>query len=151
MTTKTAANVAAFLSQVAIATEKMGLGANLGRIVGFLMICDPACQTAEEIAAATNVDPAEATGTLEGLAKWGSLDRIAMIEDEPACFALRPVRELMAERMQFIEDMKDALAEGIKLLGAEENPLLVEFHDLYQVLQEQLPDALKRTVAQQPS
>lgn len=130
-----------FLEQFGQATAEAGIGAEAGRVLGWLVIVEPPCQTAEEVATGTGLDTAAVTGMLEGLTAWGMLDRVPLAEK--TCFALKPLDELMARRTASIAGLRRALDGVIPDLGGDARQRAVELQRFYALIQEELPAMVK--------
>ena len=91
-----------------------------GRVVGYLLVCDPAWQSIDELAAALHASRSAAAGAVKDLTALGMLqrqraagervDRVRVVLDQARGFAPEPYRE-----------MADFAREGLRLL-ADQSP-----------------------------
>ena len=128
--------VEALLTRLQAKGEALGVGPLPGRLLGHMLVCDPPCQTTEEVAAAIDA-PVESVETLlDGLVAWGSLTRAAAGNGVAACYALASIEELMQERRALLEDLRGTLdAVASAELPPEAAERLSALRDFYAFLE----------------
>jgi hypothetical protein len=135
-----------FLERFGQLTAGLGMGPEAGRLVGWLLIAEPACQTAAEVAQGTGLELAQATGMLEGLAAWQLLDRVPLRGDR-TCYAVKSLDEIVHMRMVFLGDLRQILDEGLGWLEGDARTRVAELSRFYALVETQMPEILKQVQA----
>jgi hypothetical protein len=138
---QTRAQIDTFLDRFGRAMAEAGLGAEAGRVLGWLVVADPACQTAQEVARATGLDEGEVNGMLEGLTTWGLLDRVPL--EGRTCFASKDLGEMMLRRVAVIAQLRHALDDVLPALTGDAHHRAAELRRFYALTQEELPAMVK--------
>lgn len=153
MKLEAASQLRPFLDHMGEALESMGMPAMVGKVMGWLAVCEPPCQQASEVACALGVAPVTVLPALEALEAYGVLDGV-VTPDDTVCYALKSTHDLVARRVGQITDLRRALAEGLALLPAEDaaaRSRLEELHGLYGVLERELPEVMARWSQRRPA
>lgn len=124
--------------------EKVGLPKDAGRVFGYLLICDPPCQTADEIALALEMDREIAGQMGEMLAQFGLGEKVSLPDKQ--CFVLKPVDELMQGRMKILGEFRQSLDKAYEELKDQPERVgrLKDYRDLYALFEEELPKIFER-------
>lgn len=151
MTSETARRATPFLDAVGEMFDRMGIHEPFGRVAGWLMIAEPACQTPHEIAEALGNKPDEIMLVLDGLSAMGSVERISRPGTSEACYALRSLNEILNTRLQQLHDLRALSEDGLRLAGelpGTDPARLQEFHDFYAFYERELPGLFQRWQAE---
>lgn len=117
MKTVAAPQAKPYLDHAEELVRRVGLPSGMGRLVGWLLIAEPACQTPPEIAKAVELPVEVVRQELEALVTAETLDRVEMPGRAEACFALKPIDQLLERRVRQIETMCQLIDEGLALPG----------------------------------
>lgn len=148
MKTSSASKAKPFLDHTEALVTRLGMPAGIGRIFGWLMIGEPACQTAEEISRVVDMPQETVTAILDGLVKSATVDRVELPSPAEPCYALRSPQELLDRRIHQMGELRDLTEEGLRLVGNESLEVrarLESFRDLYVSLIEDF-----RTISSKP-
>lgn len=132
------------LDEMGTMMEKIGLPKDAGRVFGWLLICDPPCQTTDEIALALEMDREIAGQMGEMLAQFGLGEKVSLPDKQ--CFVLKPVDELMQQRMKTLGEFRKSLDEAYEAMKDQPDRVgrLKDFRDLYATFEEELPKIIER-------
>jgi DNA-binding transcriptional regulator GbsR (MarR family) len=138
-----------FVEQMGGYFESNGLTRLAGRLLGWLLVCQPERQSAEALAAALDASSGGISTNARTLIQFGYIERLALAGDRRTYYRLRPNAFAAGER-QRIRSMADlaVMAEsGLRAMrGAppESTRRLEEMRDLLTYMQDALVDALDR-------
>ena len=144
-----ATDVMEFVEQMGGYFETNGLTRLAGRLLGWLLVCQPERQSAEDLAAALDASSGGISTNARTLIQFGYIERLALAGDRRTYYRLRPNAFAAGER-QRIRSMADltVMAEsGLRAMhGAppESTRRLVEMRALLSYMQDALVDALDR-------
>lgn len=134
MKTAAAPKAKPFLDHAETLIQRMGVPPGMGRLISWLMICEPACQTPTEIAQAVGQPAPAVKAQLEQLVVAETVERVEMPGQAGACYALRPIDALLERRIRQMGELRGLLDEGLDLVG-DESPDVSErlngFKDVY--------------------
>lgn len=148
MKTAAAPKAKPFLDHAECLIRGMGLPEGMGRLFGWLMICEPACQTAEEIGRAVGVPTDAVTAQLEQLLVAESVERVQLPDQAGACYALRSPQALIERRIRQMGELHGLLDEGLGLVG-DESPDVRDRLSAFQAMYQRF-DTVMREMAPQP-
>jgi DNA-binding MarR family transcriptional regulator len=152
------ADVLRFVEEVAITFEGLGLVRMAGRVIGWLLICEPREQTFTQVAEALQASRGTISSALKALVAAGWVERGPVEGRRGDRFTLRPGRwaELSRAHNAYSAAMTGLAAQGLELL-ADAPPArldrLREMHDFHIWLDRELPSLWERWSASraQPS
>lgn len=126
--------------------ERVGMPRETGLIWGWLLICDPPCQTIDEMAATLEIAPDTLRQHVSVMEKMNLLERIPLREKGKECIALLSLDQMMDQRMALVRDILGLLDQGrteevAKSPEAQER--LRQWHCMYTTLQSELPKLLE--------
>ena len=148
-TTPVNAAVMEFVEQMGGYFESNGLTRLAGRLLGWLLVCEPERQSAEDLAAALNASSGGISTNARTLIQFGYIERLAVAGDRRTHYRLRPNAFAAGER-QRIRSMVDltAMAEvGLRALRGsppESTRRLEEMRTLLTYMSRALVEALDR-------
>lgn len=149
MPSNTRADVQRFSEELALVMEQDGLPRTAGRILGWLLICDPPQQTAAGLAEAIGASRASISTMTRLLIQAGLIERRTRPGDRRNYYQFRLVAwpDLIRERLRTLRALRDLADRGAALLprrDADRRRWLAELRSLYGWLEQELPDVLAR-------
>jgi DNA-binding transcriptional regulator GbsR (MarR family) len=136
-----------FVESAGILLEEMGLPRMAGRVIGWLLICDPPHQSAAQLATALTASAGSVSSSTRLLVGYGLINRVAFAGDRRDYFVMRPGLwwSLMRQRLRDLHafrELADAARE--RLPGASANERLEEVSVFYELLETALEESLGR-------
>lgn len=138
-----------FIEDVGIHFEEMGLPRMAGRIFGWLLVCEPSHQSAEELASVVGASKGSISSMTRLLIHSGVVERMGIPGKRGNYYRIKPGSwsELMRARMSHVTALRKLAERGLALM-AEKNPgqcqRLQELRDLYAFLEKEIPALLDR-------
>jgi len=138
-----------FVEDMALIYEGYGMSRMAGRILTWLLICDPPYQSSGELVEALRASKGSISTATRFLIQFKLIERIAMSGKRGDYFRVRPEMwtELLKAKEAGISIMRKMAERGLKLIE-DESPKtkerLQEFHDLYGFFEKEFPAMLKR-------
>lgn len=116
-----------YLERWATLFETFGTTPMVGRLAGWLLICDPAEQSAHQIAGAVGVSLSSVSTAMKTLLSIGLVERVRRTGERSTFYRLRPGRwgEIIGRRLAAIRSMRELAASGLKLRvagGRDQDP-----------------------------
>ena len=138
-----------FAEDVGIAFEVFNLPRMAGRILGYLLVCNPPHQTAGELMAAVGGSKGSISTMTQLLIHSGLVERIGIPARRVTYYHVKPSAwiELIKNRMGFLKTMKELAAHGLVILedeDAEQRQRLEDIYDLYSFLESEVPLLFER-------
>jgi DNA-binding transcriptional ArsR family regulator len=92
-----------------------------GRVLGWLMVCDPAEQSAADIVAATGASRASLTSTMRMLTAAGMVRRLTRAGGRTTYYRVDDTAwsEVLRQRFQLVAAFSKITGEGMEMLGAD--------------------------------
>ncbi|MGC3997107.1 MAG: MarR family transcriptional regulator [Anaeromyxobacter sp.] len=138
-----------WIEQLAMALERDGLPRMAGRILGWLLVCEPAEQTMEDLAAALQGSKASMSTMTRLLMGADLIERTRPPGSRRDHFRFRTAQaeRLWASRMDMLREVRGLMERGLDLTrgrapGAQAR--VRELHDLYAFFEQELPVLLAR-------
>ncbi|MEZ4636017.1 MAG: transcriptional regulator [Caldilineaceae bacterium] len=142
-----------YLEEFGLFWEQIGLPRMTGRILAWLLICDPPEQTMTDLTEALQASKSSISTGTRTLIQFGFIERISLPGERKDYYRLLPhlwSRVLGAKRNQFTDFLQ--LAErGLALLpesNAQRRERLAEMYDLYAFMEREYPKLLQRWEAE---
>ncbi|GAA0514893.1 hypothetical protein GCM10011581_35820 [Saccharopolyspora subtropica] len=128
------------------ATEGMPLIA--GRILAFLLICDPPERTAAELSHALAASTGSISTNVRLLMRLGVISRTTRQGREAALYRVEEDRwpELVRQRLQRVTQLEELTAHGLRMFSGqgERARRLRTVHEFYQWLSGEMPELWRR-------
>jgi DNA-binding transcriptional regulator GbsR (MarR family) len=110
-----------FAEEIGLFYEGFGLPRAWGRVLGWLLVCEPDFQSAEELAAALHASRGSISMATRALIRWGSVERQTRRGDRRTYYRIQPgswtaVVELQT---QSIAKLRELAKQGLGLLNDE--------------------------------
>lgn len=124
-----------------------------GRIMGWLLVCDPPHQSAGEIVEVTKASKASVSIALRILLERGLIERIGVAGERSAFYRIRSATftvEFLIETQKKMTEMRQILEGGLSIFAEEpkERRRRLEFAlDFYSFVESQLPELIDRWLA----
>jgi DNA-binding transcriptional regulator GbsR (MarR family) len=137
------------VEDVGLFFEEMGHPRMAGRILGWLLICEPAHQSMDQLAQVLQASKGSLSTMTRLLIQSGLIERVALPGERRDYFRLKPGAwpQLIKVQMQAMTGLHEMVERGLVLLqdrGPEVQQRLQEAHDLYAFLERELPALLVR-------
>jgi DNA-binding transcriptional regulator GbsR (MarR family) len=131
------------------AFDVMGMPRIAGRIIGWLLLCEPAHQTLDELCAATGSSKASASTMVRLLVNLQLAERTSQPGDRRDYVQLQTgaFERLLAQQTRELETLRDLADRGLQLMkGAStaRRERLRRMRSLYLFLEKELPPLLDR-------
>ncbi len=138
-----------FVEDVGLFFEQMGFPRMAGRILGWLLICDPPEQSAGQLAGVLQASKGSLSTMTRLLIQIGLVERVALPGQRRDYFRIKAGAwpHLIQAQMQSMTGLHQMVERGLVLLDHKEPHLrqrLLEAHDLYAFLERELPLLFRR-------
>lgn len=138
-----------FVEDVGLLLERRGHPRMAGRILGWLLICDPPHQSIDELAETLDASKASISTMTRLLIQMDLLERIGLPGERRDYFRIKPGAwaELMRETLEEILMARRLTERGLELLEgkpAELKQRLKEARAMYAFFEEEFPTLLER-------
>ena len=138
----------AFVEEVAVFMEGFGLLRMAGRILAWLLICEPPEQSAADLARVLQASKGAISGATNLLVQGRMIDRVSLPGQRRDYFRARPggQTERMRAGIAELTTFRDIAERGLALLpdDPKRRERLQEVHDLYAWMERELPDLFAR-------
>jgi len=133
-----------FVEDVALFFEEMGFPRMAGRILGWLLICDPPEQSAGQLAGVLQASKGSLSTMTRLLIQMGLVERVGLPGERRDYFRIRPGAwpQLLRVQTQVMTGLHQVVERGLIMLADEDSgrrQRLEEAHDLYAFLERELP------------
>lgn len=138
-----------FVEEVGIFFEQTGLSRMAGRILGWLLICDPPHQSADELAEALMASKGSISTMTRFLIQIGLIERISLPGVRHDYFRLRPGAwdHLIRQNQEQITAIRKLTERGLELLEGRASlsrQWLEEMRDIYVFMEREFPALMER-------
>jgi len=138
-----------YIEEFGLFAEQIGLTRMAGRILAWLLICDPPHQTMHELVDALQASKSSISTTTRLLITFGMLERVSLPGERRDYYRLVPnlwtsAMERSAQQFAGFRKMAD---RGLALLAdqtPERSQRLQEMHDLYTFIAREFPQIMER-------
>jgi hypothetical protein len=137
-----------FAEEVGRVFEQLGVPRMAGRILGWLLICDPPRQSSADLGRALGASKGAISTATRILESWGLLRRIAVPGERGDFFEMSPdAFNRAADQVGKARLFRELMEKGLAVLGDEDSPRaarLRETRALYAFLERELPAVFER-------
>jgi DNA-binding transcriptional regulator GbsR (MarR family) len=138
-----------YVEEVALGFERQGLFRMAGRVLGWLLICDPPEQTFGQIAEVLQASKGSISAAMKFLAPAGLVERISRPGERRDYYRCRPGAwaELARDQSRLYEEFRKLAQRGLELLAdapAARRERLQDMHDFYAWLEREMPALWER-------
>jgi DNA-binding transcriptional regulator GbsR (MarR family) len=139
---------AEFVEEVGDIFDQMGSSRIAGRVMGWLLVCEPAHQSASELARAVQASKASMSTVLRSLLAARLVERMGVPGDRRTYYRVKPDAwsEMFQAKLAFNAALRQIAEKGLKLIGAKKTrrSRLEEMQSFYGFLDEEMPAVLER-------
>lgn len=144
-----------FVEEVGLVLDEMGAPRMMGRIVGFLLICEPEHQSSQQIAAYLDASRGSVSTVTRMLVASGMIERVPIQNARSTFFRITEGAwtKMMRQRAARLQIMRDVAKQGLELLSdapPERRRRLKQFHDFYTYLERESHTLIDRWDAEHP-
>lgn len=137
-----------FVEDVGVLFEDFGLPRMAGRIIGYLLICDPPHQTAGEIVEAVGGSKGSVSSMTQLLIQIGAVDRISLPGKRGTCYRVKAGAhtDLLHRRMDFLTNLRIIAGRGLALIdddNIQQRRRLQQMQDLCAFIEKELSRLLE--------
>lgn len=141
------AEIMQFVEQMGGFFESNGLTRLGGRLLGWLLVCDPERQSSEELAVALDASSGGISTNARMLIQFGFIERLAIAGDRRTFFRLRPNAFAAGERQRLrtmadLQSMAEIGMHALRDAAPERCRRLFEMRDLLSYMEKALTEAL---------
>jgi len=138
-----------FVEDAGIILELVGLPRMAGRILGWLLICDPPHQSPQELAEALQASKGSISTNTRLLVQYRLLERMSLPGERRTYYILSKDiwSEMIRIHMQEITLLKELAESGLDLVEnepAEHQQQLLEMHGMYSFFEHEYPTLIAR-------
>jgi DNA-binding transcriptional regulator GbsR (MarR family) len=138
-----------FVEAVALNFEQQGLFRMAGRVLGWLLICDPPEQTFNQLVEVLQASKGSISNVMRILVPGGIVERVSFPGERRDYYRVRPSAWVdLARRLSTqYSDLKKLAEDGLRMLGdapAARRERLQDVHALYDWLAREMPDVWAR-------
>ncbi len=138
-----------FVEEMGVAFENFGLGRMAGRILGWLLICDPEHQTSAQLAEKLKASKGSISTVTRLLAQMGFIKRVTISGHRATYFKFTTTSwpEVIRRKIDGILQMKTLAANGLKILeGArpQQRERLELMKEFYTFMGQEFPAMINR-------
>ncbi|MFC3998901.1 GbsR/MarR family transcriptional regulator [Nocardiopsis sediminis] len=125
----------AFTEELAQYWENEGLPRMDGRVLGHLMVCSPALQTAEDIATALGISRGSVSTSMRMAVRAGAVERVTVPGSRRHHYRVRPGmwRQEIDNRVRQATAVRQLAEDGLKRLAGAPPEDLDRLRDLYEM------------------
>ena len=133
-----------FIEEVGLLFEMVGLPRMSGRILGWLLICDPPHQSNSELIEALQASKASISTMTRQLMQTGLIEKISLPGERRDYFQIKPNAwsQIAKQRISQIKAFRKLAEKGLSLLedaAPQEQQRLAEMHDIHAFWERELP------------
>jgi DNA-binding MarR family transcriptional regulator len=143
------ADLAFYVEEWGLLFEQSGLPRMAGRVLGWLLVCDPAEQTAAQIREALAASKGSISTMLNLLERFGLCERVSRPGERTTYVRIAPeaFTTMMEDKLKSVSTWRELADRGIALLaksGAERTRRLKRVREFYEFLEREFPALIRR-------
>ncbi|MGH3923466.1 MAG: GbsR/MarR family transcriptional regulator [Pseudonocardiaceae bacterium] len=110
-----------FADEIGLLYDDLGFPRAWGRVLGWLLVCEPAYQSAEDLAVVLHVSRGSVSMTTRALIRRGRVERYIKRGDRRTYYRIRPGTWpiLFEQQIQVIAKLRQLAKQGLELLNDE--------------------------------
>ena len=138
-----------FVEDMSLYFEQMGLPRTAGRVLGVLLICDPPAQSLTDLCEILQSSKGSVSTTTRLLTEMGLIERTASPVPRQVYFQFKAGGWLVfiRQRLRLWASLHQIAEQGLELLRDRDPVLrerLQEAHDMFSLIEDELPSLLER-------
>jgi DNA-binding Lrp family transcriptional regulator len=139
-----------YAEEAGVVLAGMGLPPAYGKLLGWLLICDPPRQTSAELAEALNLSKGSVSAGMRMLEKSGLARRVPIPGRRGHAYEMSPeaIIRIAADPTQF-RRFRELMEHGLQVIGGEEGPRARRLRitrDFYAFIERELPKLTERFI-----
>jgi len=137
--------------ETALAMESMGMPRSWGKLMGWLLICDPPHQSSAQLAAALDLSAGSVSTGMRMLENAALVRRVAVPGTRGKVYEMTEDAFLLAARNEQFKVVRKLMDHGVAILGDEQSPRaqrLRRTRDFYAFLEREVPALVDRFLAE---
>jgi DNA-binding transcriptional regulator GbsR (MarR family) len=142
-------DLVSFADEMGMFYEDLGLPRAWGRVLGWLLVCEPESQSAEDFANVLHGSRGSVSMTTRALIRSGMVERRTLRGDRRTYYRIRPESwtTVLEEQQQSTKRLRTLAERGLELLKEkppEQRRRLEEMHSLMAFFEQELPALIDR-------
>jgi DNA-binding transcriptional regulator GbsR (MarR family) len=138
-----------YVEEVALGFERQGLFRMAGRVLGWLLICDPPEQTFGQLAEVLQASKGSISAAMRFLVPAGLVERVSRPGERRDYYRCRPGAwaDLARDQSRLYDEFRKLAQRGLELLAdtpAARRERLQDMHDFYAWLEREMPALWER-------
>ncbi len=138
-----------FVEDISLYFEQMGLPRTAGRVLGVLLICDPPAQSLTDLCERLQASKSSVSTTTRLLTEMDLIERVPSPVPRQVYFQFKPGGWMVfvRQRLGLWASLHQIAEQGLELLQDRDPELrsrLQEAHDMFSLIEEELPVLLQR-------
>ncbi len=138
-----------FIEEVGLMFERSGMPRMAGRILGWLLVCDPPAQTASQLAQGLHASKGSISTMTRLLLQAGLIEQVARKGERQTRFQIRDQAwiDLMVSRLAGVRVYREMADRGLAALAEappERRKRLQTMRNLYAFFEDELPQMVQR-------
>jgi len=136
----------AFVEELGALGPELGLPRAMMRITAWMMVCDPAEQSAQQIQNGVHLSAAAVSAATQQLITAGMLERVSRPGDRKLYYRLAAGSwdAPLAAKLQALGRLRQVADKGITAAGKKADYRLIEMRDAFAWFEDQLEEHIKR-------
>jgi len=141
-------SVPSYVEQWGVAFEAAGESRMAGRVLGYLLVCDPPDQTPAQVGAALKASKGAISMSTQMLTRAGLVERSTIAGQRSSYLRIRTeaFSVLLERKLEELSTWRHLAEDGLDLLGGESrarSQRLREVRDFYAFMERRMPDVLR--------
>lgn len=143
-----------FVEEFGMAFEGIGLTPMAGRIMGWLLICEPPQQSMDELADALQASKSSISTSLQLLRRFGWVEPVAVPGERRSYYRLRPDvwTQILEFEMRITTRFRQLAEQGLDMIAQEasasQRERVQSMHELFSFYERELSESIERWTRQ---
>jgi DNA-binding transcriptional regulator GbsR (MarR family) len=140
-----------YAEDAAVVLETMGLARAHGKLLGWLLVCDPPQQSSTDLAQALNLSAGSVSTGTRMLENAGLIRRVAVPGTRGKVYEMTDDAFIRAAQDDRVRVFRQLMERGLEVVGAAQAPRarrLRRTRDFYAFLEREIPATIKRFEAE---
>jgi DNA-binding transcriptional regulator GbsR (MarR family) len=143
-----------YAEDAAVVLESLGMPRSYGKLLAWLLVCDPPQQSSTEMAGALDLSAGSVSTGLRLLVNSGLVRRVAVPGKRGKVYELADNAMVLASQDDRVRIFRELMERGIEVVGGE-NPersrRLRQTRDFYAFMEREVPGLVQRFITEQGS
>ncbi len=138
-----------FIERLGFITEAQGHPRMGGRVMGWLLVCEPPYQSVAEIAVALQSSRSAVNAVVNRMVEFGMLERVAIPGERSTYYRMHSdggelLFTNMVTNMRVMRELAESGLQALAWREPESNRRLTDLRDMHAFMEEQLPQIMER-------